>query len=413
MQRSPAGGLCHFLQSFQAESSCALHTIDGMAAKRRDFLKAAGLGLASLACWGFPRAAEAEAKARQAAKNWVWIPNQLSTLSGDEWKTRLGLMRQSGIHAIIPEVYDGRNAYFASTRLPVKTDWLGALLPQARAEGLEVHAWMWSMPCMVPEIMQAHPDWYNVNALGESAVDKPAYIESYHFLDPGRPEVRQWVQGTVKELCNIPELTGVHLDYIRHPDAILPKGLWSKYNIVQNHVFPQYDYGYSAYERQQFRNKYGKDPLEVVSSKDASLQQKWLQYRFDMVTGLVNGYLVPAAHARSKMITAAVFPGPTMAREHVRQDWGKWHLDAFLPMLYANFYDEGPAWVGRQTREGVHAVKKPVYSGLFVGNMNEKELSRTVQAAMKAGAAGVSMFSEMSMDSEKWAMFKRVMEARR
>src|SRR6516164_2767891 len=288
MQRSPAGGLCHFLQSFQAESSCALHTIDGMAAKRRDFLKAAGLGLASLACWGFPRAAEA--KARQAAKNWVWIPNQLSTLSGDEWKTRLGLMRQSGIHAIIPEVYDGRNAYFASTRLPVKTDWLGALLPQARAEGLEVHAWMWSMPCMVPEIMQAHPDWYNVNALGESAVDKPAYIESYHFLDPGRPEVRQWVQGTVKELAAIPELTGVHLDYIRHPDAILPKGLWSKYKIVQDKVYPDYDYGYTAYERAQCKENAAVDPkkLERGLLKNQHLRMTLFKSHLDMVEELVN-----------------------------------------------------------------------------------------------------------------------------
>jgi hypothetical protein len=44
--------------------------------------------------------------------------------------------------------------------------------------------------------------------------------------------------------------------------------------------------------------------------------------------------------------------------------------------------------------------------------MNEQELSKTVQAAMKAGASGVAMFSEMSMDSEKWAVFRRIMEAR-
>jgi uncharacterized lipoprotein YddW (UPF0748 family) len=281
------------------------------------------------------------------------------------------------------------------------------LLPLAHAAGLEVHAWMWSMPCMVSEIMHQHPDWYNVNALGESAVDKPAYIESYRFLDPGRPEVREWVQGTVKELSNVPGLTGVHLDYIRHPDAILPKGLWGKYNIVQDHVFPQYDYGYTPYEREQFKKKYGVDPLQLPNSKNAKVEQEWLQYRWDMVTGLVNGYLVPAAHAKGKLLTAAVFPGPSMAREHVRQDWGKWHLDAFLPMLYANFYEEGPAWVSQETREAVHSVKKPIYSGLFMDNMSEQELTQTMQAAMSAGASGVSIFSEMSMDADKWALFKR------
>ncbi len=380
-----------------------------MTTNRREFLKTAAIGLAALGANEFPL--PVGAKSHEAAqKNWVWIPNDLASRSVDDWKARLRLIRQSGIRAILPEIYDGREAYFASTRLPVKTDWLGTLLPLARAEGLEVHAWMWSMPCMVPEIMQKHPDWYNVNALGESAVDKPAYVPYYRFLDPGRPEVREWVQGTVKELSNIPELTGVHLDYIRHPDAILPPGLWSKYNLVQDHVFPQFDYGYSDYERQQFEKKHGVDPLQIPSSKNAKLQQQWLQARWDMVTGLVNGYLVPAAHAKGKMITAAVFPGPALARQNVRQDWGKWHLDAYLPMLYNSFYNAGPEWVGKETREGVHTVKKPIYSGIFLGDMDEQTLKQTVEAARKAGASGVSIFSESGMDDGKWAMVHSALE---
>jgi uncharacterized lipoprotein YddW (UPF0748 family) len=380
-----------------------------MRVSRREFLKSAGAGLAVLAAnseWASGTTPSVK------AKNWVWIPNRLSTRSVDEWKARLAVMRSSGISAILPEVYDGRNAYFASSRLPVASDWLGTLLPLAQAEGLEVHAWMWSMPCMIPAIMQQHPDWYNVNALGESAVDKPAYVDYYKFLDPGRPEVREWVQGTVKELSNIAGLRGVHLDYIRHPDAILPPGLWSKYNLVQDHVFPQFDYGYSEYERTKFKKKYGVDPLQLgdpknAKAKDQKLQQEWLQFRFDMVTGLVNQYLVPAAHAEGKMITAAVFPGPTLAREHVRQDWGHWHLDAYLPMLYNAFYNEGPEWVGQETREVVGAVKKPVYSGLFLGTMDEPTLTQSVSFARKAGASGVSLFSEMGMDDAKWAMFQR------
>ncbi len=86
-------------------------------------------------------------------------------------------------------------------------------------------------------MIKEHPDWYNVNAKGESASDKPAYVDYYKFLDPARPEVREFVRDTVRELAAIPGLTGVHLDYIRHPDAILPSGLWSKYGIVQDKVY--------------------------------------------------------------------------------------------------------------------------------------------------------------------------------
>src|SRR5207244_477697 len=92
-------------------------------------------------------------------KNWVWIPTNTGR-SADDWRRRFDVMRASGIQAILPEIYAGKEAFFGSTRLPVKSDWLGMILPLAKAAGLEVHAWMWSMPCLNPEILKAHPDWY-------------------------------------------------------------------------------------------------------------------------------------------------------------------------------------------------------------------------------------------------------------
>src|ERR1035441_5191527 len=106
---------------------------------RRAFVKSAGACLTAMAGSSLARAAGDR-------KNWGWIPNGGGVRrSADDWKRRLALMRESGIRAIIPEIYDGRTAYFGSTRLPVKTAWLETLLPLARAESLEVHAWMWSM----------------------------------------------------------------------------------------------------------------------------------------------------------------------------------------------------------------------------------------------------------------------------
>src|SRR5258708_5224752 len=151
---------------------------------RRTFLKSMGVGLSALAV---PGSFDFLAKASQgnSFKNWVWVTINTNR-SADDWKRMFAVMRESGVKAILPEIYDGRNAYFASQRLPVKADLMGKILPLAIAQGLEVHAWMWSMPCMIEEIMQKHPDWYNVNAKGESTVDKPAYVPYYKFLDPGR-----------------------------------------------------------------------------------------------------------------------------------------------------------------------------------------------------------------------------------
>jgi uncharacterized lipoprotein YddW (UPF0748 family) len=370
---------------------------------RRGFLKAAALTAAALRAGDL----SATAPAPSPRKNWIWItlnPNR----SLDDWKRLFATLRANNIQAVLPEIYDGRYAYFASQHLPVATDLLGRLLPVARSEGLEVHAWMWSMPCLIPEMIQRHADWYNVNAKGECAADKPAYVDYYKFLDPGRPEVREWVQTTVKELASIPDVAGVHLDYIRHPDAILPKALWSKYNIVQDKVYPPYDYGYTPYEREQFKKKFAVDPVEIGNGKikDPALEGAWFQFRLDMVVDLVNDYLVPAAHMQGKKITAAVFPGPSLAREMVRQDWGRFQLDAFLPMLYNNFYEAGPEWVETYTREGVTVSGKPIYSGLFIHNIKPEDLARTIRMAQEGGAAGISLFSADGMDPAKWQVLR-------
>jgi uncharacterized lipoprotein YddW (UPF0748 family) len=201
----------------------------------------------------------------------------------------------------------------------------------------------------------------------------------------------------------------VHLDYIRHPDAILPKGLWSKYNLVQDRVYPQFDYGYTPYSREAFKKAHGVDPMELP---DPGANEAWVAYRLDSVTELVNRYLVPAARSRGKQITAAVFPGPTLARRMVYQDWGRWDLDGFLPMLYHNFYEAGPDWVRAQTQEGVATVKKPVYSGLFVYPLDPPGLAATVDAALSGGAAGVSLFEAGALDERKWAAFAAAIAAK-
>ena len=363
---------------------------------RRTSLQVAGLGLLGAALAG-PR----------RTKNWVWI-NLSREQAPEVWQRDFARLRRSGIDAIVPEVYNGRNAYWGSRRLPVKTARLEMMLPLAKAEGLEVHAWMWCMPCLLPDMLAQHPDWYNVNAKGESAADKPAYVDYYRFLDPARPEVREFVQGTVRELAGIAELAGIHLDYIRHPDAILPKGLWSKYKLVQDRVYPAFDYGYTPYSRDVFKKKHGVDPLQI---KDPSSHREWVQYRLDSVTELVNGHLVPAARGAGKQITAAVFPGPTLARQMVYQDWGRWDLDGFLPMLYHNFYEAGPEWVGEQTREGVATVKKPVYSGLFGYALDAASLATTVEAALGGGAAGVSVFDAGALDERKCEALARAVGA--
>ena len=333
---------------------------------------------------------------KRKMKNWAWITTDVKK-KDEEWSALFKTMRGAGIDAIIPEVYDGRHAHFASKHLPVGELWLERLLPLAKAEGLETHAWMWCMPCNGDEMRTQHPDWFAVNRKGDSAGEKPAYVDYYRFLCPSRPEVHEFIRTIVSELSGYEQLDGVHLDYIRYPDVILAEGIQPKYGIVQDREYPEYDYCYCEVCREEFRKLGGADPLTM---SDPSVDEQWRQFRYDRITRLVNETLIPAARAKKKQVTAAVFPN----WEAVRQQWSKWNLDAVMPMLYHGFYNKDIEWIGEQTRKGVKSLRNPVplYSGVFVPQLTPESLEEALTISLDAGAEGVVLFSAQSMTPGHW-----------
>lgn len=64
--------------------------------------------------------------------------------------------------------------------------------------------------------------------------------------------------------------------------------------------------------------------------------QSWINFRLDAISRVVD-QITKAVKADGKAISAAVFPGPSMAKKMVRQDWGNWSLDAYFPMIYNGF----------------------------------------------------------------------------
>ncbi|MFA6111232.1 MAG: Tat pathway signal protein [Candidatus Latescibacterota bacterium] len=335
-------------------------------------------------------------------KHWTWITTDLKG-SDEEWKCRLGRMREAGIDAILPEIFNNHHAAYGSDHLPVAGRWLEQLLPLAGEAGIEVHAWMHAMTCTVPEIVAAHPDWYAVNAKGESTADKPAYVGYYKFFCPSRPEVHDFLRRRVTELAAYPGLASVHLDYIRLPDVILASALQPKYGIVQDREYPQYDYCYCSVCRAAFQTAGGADPLSLA---DPSADPAWRRFRCDRITSLVTDHLAPTIRSAGKEVTAAVFPN----WQHVRQEWSRWGLEAVLPMLYHTFYHEGIDWIRAECAKGVASLgpRTSLYSGLFVPALTPDELTTAIRASLEGGARGVSLFASGSMTEEHWQAFARV-----
>lgn len=375
---------------------------------RREFGRLVGLAGFSYAAKGllptltFPYAGLGKKK---KYKQWVWTDADTNA-STDDWKKQLEVMHKAGIDAVLLSVYNSRQAFYESKHLPVAKPVLEKVIPLAKDAGLEVHGWMWTMPCNVPEVIDKHPEWFVVNRLGQSAVNKPAYVSYYRFMCPSRPPVWEFVRKTVSELSEIDGLAGVHLDYVRYPDVILPVGLQPNYHIVQDREYPQYDYCYCSVCRHDFRKQTGVDPLKL---KDPAADGAWNQFRYDRITHIVNDVLLPVVHKNKKLLTAAVFPN----WKDVRQEWSQWKLDGAMPMLYAKFYDEGVKWIGEKTKEEVASqrYRAPVYSGLSVGQLDPADLARAIRTSYKSSSSGVSLFNAESMNEEKWKSFREAVEA--
>ncbi len=363
---------------------------------KRDFLKKMGIGGVALGLAPslvYPNTPLTNIK----AKNWIWMTPR-EGLSQDQWKKELDKIKAAGFDALLFESYNGRKASFEAGHLPQGDPILNWLINHAKEIGLEVHAWMFSMPCNIPEIVEKNTDWYSVNRLGQPANTHPAYVDYYKFLSPSHPDAMDFVQQTVATLSSIEGLTGVHLDYIRLPDVILAEALQPKYNLVQDREMPEYDYCYHPLTRERFEAETGIDPLKDL--EDPSASSEWRQFRYDLITGLVNERFLPEIKKGGKTATAAVFPN----WESVRQQWSKWNLDAFFPMLYHNFYNEDINWVGKMIREEKKALvnNAPIYSGLFVPELDERELQEAKAISMEAGASGISLFQHWSMEDEHW-----------
>ena len=115
----------------------------------------------------------------------------------------------------------------------------------------------------------------------------------------------------------------------------------------------------------------------------------------------------------------------------VRQDWGRFDLDAFFPMLYHGFYEAGPEWVLKYTMEAVRTLtlagacvldgppcspgrpsRARLFSGLYIADLPAEEFARTIDMALAGGADGVSIFEAGAMTDDRWALFAKAVAGR-
>lgn len=344
---------------------------------RRNFIKSSLL--AGLSAAVLPTASNAEMlllAPKKQWKHWVWTnPNLKDT--EQELAEHYQKYYDAGIRGIFFE--NDSEKHFRA----------------AKAKKLEAHRWIWTMNRGEKTLLEAHPEWYALNRKGESCADHPPYVNYYRWLCPSREEVKNYLANDYETALKKDYVDGIHLDYVRFCDVILPVNLWDKYGIVQTSELPEYDYCYCPVCKAAYKKETGED-IDSVQYPEAS--PSWRLFRYQRVNQMVER-LTNVARSYKKPITAAVFPTPDIAHRNVKQDWVNWNISGVCPMIYHGFYKENVKWIGNAVAEGVTALKGkfPLYAGLYLSDFkDDNEVQQGVENALSNGAAGVSFFGNVT-----------------
>lgn len=356
---------------------------------KRTFLKQMALG-ASAAIVAPNLLTSCAGQSTEDFKLWMWVGNGADKTRAD-WEKQFSRLQSLGFHGVLA----GGGIETLKTTVPL-----------AKSMGLEIHSWQWVMNRPGNEEAQAHPEWYAVSREGNSSLDVNPYVGYYQWLCPSKPEVQDWIVKGMVDIAKVEGLNGVQLDYVRYCDVILPKGLWAKYDLVQDHEMPQFDFCYCDTCRGKFKASSGYDPLDL---KDPSQDEKWRQFRYDSITYLVNR-IAKEVHALDKQLSASVFATPTRARKLVRQAWDEWDLDFVFPMIYYQFYEEPIEFVGTGTKEGLDALNgsKPLYTAQYLHDKTPEDVRKMIELVKDAGAQGIAFYDYGLLDEEKAEVLKTI-----
>lgn len=131
-------------------------------------------------------------------------------------------------------------------------DVLEFLIDEAHKRGMEVHGWFVTYPVHNGKTKPSHPD-HVTNKHPEYCVLHQEGSSYKWWLNPGLPEVREYLRSIVREMVSNYDIDGIHYDYIRYPgsnfddDAAyelygndMKKSDWRRQNINQ-FVYESYD----------------------------------------------------------------------------------------------------------------------------------------------------------------------------
>ena len=335
-------------------------------------------------------AAPAIYSAEHAVKRGLFVSviQEPSTLSSREEILKLiEFSKKARVDTLFVQIYRANKAWFPSKvgdsgpykagLKSVGEDPFQLLIREARAAGIQVHAWLnllsLSANTDAPLLKKYGTVILTRKPGGEKKTLEDYKIDNQYFLEPGDSRVRMELSTLVEEiLLRYPALDGLQLDYIRYPDS---------------HPF----YGYTGMNIVRFRHDKGS--RQSLSENNPA----WKDWRRGQVTEMVELLAGTARAIRPAIQVSTTGCAPySRAYHEAFQDWGSWldrGLVDFVTMMdYPTDvpeFENTIAGARKKTRDfgkvniGIGAYKLTQAPGVFTGQLESCE---------KAGGRGCVVF---------------------
>ncbi len=147
--------------------------------------------------------------------------------------------------------------------------------------------------------------------------DKYYLREEHLFLEPGDQRVAKYLSAITEEIVTrYPNLSGVHLDYVRYPMTVpfVPGSRFGKFGL---------QYGYGKENSANFKASTGLDPLTGLGKEEYF--SLWDDWRRQQITVMVKNISKRVKERFANMlVSSAVIPSSERAYSSMFQDWPLW-----------------------------------------------------------------------------------------
>lgn len=299
---------------------------------------------------------------------------------------------------IFLQIFALGETYYPSKYAPSKMaqdKWLKDFLQEAHKKKIKVSAWVnvfyswgYASRTLNPEHpINYRPDWYVQDLDGRSILDysieelETMAVEGY-FIAPSNPWVRAYILKIIEEIINKYDFDGIHLDYVRYPNA---------------------QFTNNAQLRTKFMRKHYIDPMELRSSEELQsrlglwgcedLKSQWDNFIGEDLTMFIKNLNERLKYKRQDIyLSVAVKPDYLTARNEYYQDWLNWLNSNLVDFVCLMAYTKNIEGILNKTRK---VIKEPhrVMIGLGLYCLSPAVIEKQVKLVDKTPFSGVVFFS--------------------